>query len=266
MHQPITAPALEQLSEVASRRLVDHQHRFRKDYNASRESVAFLSKVVENDDTAPIELLINVSSARKNVKTQATQDLVRIRDENAELILAAQQNADKFNETNGSSQHADFGKYSDQPSATPSPSSLCESWRRSVYHFNMLALMAAQETAQLHRREQQLLRGRELAKRAAQVMDENRALVSECAALENELATLEREGEWLDVRMPRWSTEESFLESLPQGEVEWKKLFFMMQRFIKETKVPNRELDAVADILDAVYQLTSSQVKSKLPQ
>jgi hypothetical protein len=262
VRQAVTAPVLEHLSEVASLRLADHQQRFRKDYKASRQSVDFLSKMAENDDTAPIELLLGVYGNRVSAKTQATQDLVRIRDENAELILAAQQNSEKI------TLFGDATSVEERDSAMESeadPSAICNAWRRSVFHFSTLALMAAQQSAQLQRRERQLLSVRELAKRTASVMEENKCLTCECAALEQELGDLEREGEWLDVRMTRWNTEESFFDTLPEGEVEWKRLFFQMQKFVKETQVPQRQLEAVKDIVDAVVQMTGCSVHSALP-
>jgi hypothetical protein len=255
----VTPRVLEHLSEVASMRLADHRDRFRKDYKASRQNVEFLAKVVENDDTAPIELLLGITGNRVSAKTQATQDLIRIRDENAELILAAQQNAEKIsagigNVSSSNSLHQ-YGDVDLDPG-------LCTEWRRSVFHFGALALMAAQQSAQLHRRERHLLSAHDIAQRTALVIEENKCITMECAELERELAELEREGEWLDARMARWSTEESFFDSLPDGEGEWKRLFLQMQRFVKGTQVPYRELEAVKDLVDAVVQMTCSPVAS----
>ena len=262
---PVTPYVLEHLSEVASMRLADHRDRFRKDYNASRQNIEFLAKVV--DDTAPIELLRGVIGNRVSAKAQATQDLIRIRDENAELILATQQNAEKISNGAGygSSSHlALLETQSDNPRTIQqddlNTDVICTEWRRSVFHFNTRALMAAQQSAQLRRRERHLLSAREMAQRTATVIAENKRLTNECVTLEQELAELEREGEWLDVHMTRWSTEESFFDTLPDGEVEWKRLFLQMQRFLKGTHEPQQELEAVKDLMDVVVQMTGATV------
>jgi hypothetical protein len=275
----ITGPVLQHLSDVASLRLADHQQRFRKDFKASRESVKFLSKVVEDDGTAPIDLEFGVSGKRPSAKMQVTQDLIRLRDENAELILALQQNSEKLTGVDGGA--SDRGGASAATSSSSSysgvvsglcnsstavvlpsspESSCCTEWRRSVFHFSTLALLNAQQTAQLQRREQRMLSINDLATRIAHVLEENQRLTSECTLLEQELAGLERDGETLDLRAARWSAEQSFFDPLPERETVWKQLFTRMERLIKETMVPQREVDAAQDIVDAALGVTGAAV------